>query len=157
MKKDTITFVCTANVCRSPMAEMLMKKALSEEDEPLKSLKIVSTGVSALSGDAASLNSVKALEPLGISLCENKSKRLSHEIINSSIAIFCMTESHRSLIKMYYEALPCEVYLMREFFSKETPELPDPFGQNLDTYMECRDRMLESIPSLIEFCKKEVI
>ena len=71
--------------------------------------------------------------------------------------VFCMTESHRALINMYFE-LPegYPIYLMREFVEGETKELPDPYGQDIEVYRQCRDRMLEAIPSLINWVEKNL-
>jgi protein-tyrosine-phosphatase len=56
-----VTCVCTANVCRSPMAEALLRHALAAEPEPLKSLQVVSAGVSAWDGYPITENSAAAL------------------------------------------------------------------------------------------------
>jgi len=46
--------------------------------------------------------------------------------------------------------------LMREFLETGPKELPDPYGQDIEVYRECRDRMLESIPSLINWVEKNL-
>ena len=48
-----LVVVCTGNTCRSPMAAQLLRHALAAEEEPLKSLEVVSAGVSAFAGDSA--------------------------------------------------------------------------------------------------------
>ena len=67
-----------------------------------------------------------------------------------------MTESHRALMHMYFD-LPenAPVFLMREFVEgAEDKELPDPFGQDLATYKVCRDKMVESIPSILKWVEE---
>ena len=68
-----------------------------------------------------------------------------------------MTESHRALINMYFE-LPTgyPIFLMREFVEDGSKELPDPYGQDLDIYRQCRDRMLEAMPSIINWVEKNL-
>ena len=69
-----------------------------------------------------------------------------------------MTESHRALMHMYFE-LPedAPIFLMREFVEEaDDKELPDPFGQDLEVYLECRDKMIESLPSILQWVEKNL-
>ncbi len=153
-KRNLIIFVCTANICRSPMAERLFRHAIDVEEEPLKSLKVISAGVSSIPGQAPSLNSVKALERVGISLANHESKAIDQDVMDRAVAIFCMTESHRSMIEMYADPVPQNLYLMRELIPNiEDPEISDPYGMSLSLYENCRDSMVEAIPSLVSFVK----
>ena len=43
---------------------------------------------------------------------------------------------------------------MREFVEGGTKELPDPYGQDIEVYRECRDRMKESLPYLLNWVEK---
>ena len=52
----SILIVCTANICRSPMGEGLLRHALAAEPEPLRSLKVLSAGVAARDGEPVSEN-----------------------------------------------------------------------------------------------------
>lgn len=151
-----VLFICTANVCRSPMAERLFANAM---DEPNSSKKILaySAGLSAMDGDKASQNSIDACEEIEIDIRDHRSSGLTRTSLQEASVVFCMTESHRALINMYFE-LPegYPIYLMREFVEGETKELPDPYGQDIEVYRQCRDRMLEAIPSLINWVEKNL-
>jgi len=143
--RNTVNFVCTANVCRSPMAAALMRHALSAEPPPLKDLRVISSGVSAMPGDHVSLNSVDALKKVGIDISGHQSQRLSESMVRDALAIICMTESHRALIEMQFNQPLDHVFLMREFMGVGEVEIPDPFGMNFQAYELTRD----SIPSLV--------
>lgn len=150
-----ILTVCTANICRSPMAEVLLQHALSGQPEPLKSLKVISAGVAARGGERVSENSVIALKKVGIDLSEHESQPLTRELVENALAIFCMTESHRAMIELNFEPPPRHLYLFREFMPPPAdPEIADPFGGSLKLYEACRDEMVEAIPSLVDFLKK---
>ena len=91
-------------------------------------------------------NSIVACEEIGLDLSEHRSTAITRATVENASAIFCMTESHRALLHMYFE-LPedAPIFLMREFVEEGSKELPDPYGQNLEVYRACREDMKEAI------------
>lgn len=149
-----ILTVCTANICRSPMAEALLQHALRGQEEPLKSLKVISAGVAARLGEPVSENSVLALKKVGIDIARHTAQPLTPQLVEQALAIFCMTESHRAMIELAFDPPPKNLFLFREFMpAPADPEIPDPFGGPLRLYEACRDEMVEAVPSLIEYLK----
>ena len=147
-----IITVCTANICRSPMAAALLQHALAAQSEPLRSLKIVSAGVAARTGEPASENSVTALKKVGIDLTGHRSRPLTQEMLDEAFAVLCMTESHRAMIQVQAEPVPKNLFLFRQFIpSAADKEIGDPYGGPLRIYEMARDEMVEAIPSLIWF------
>ncbi|MGF1448007.1 MAG: low molecular weight protein arginine phosphatase [Opitutales bacterium] len=154
---DRITVVCTANICRSPMAASLLRHALDAEAEPLRNLQVASAGVSVHEGQPASENSIRALKNVGIDLEDHRSQVLTAEGIERSRLLLCMTESHRALIDLLYPQRQAPLKLFRELMDNpQPPEIPDPFGGPLNEYEACRDAMVEAIPSILEFLRKDV-
>jgi protein-tyrosine-phosphatase len=155
-ERNLILVICTANVCRSPMAEKLLQHALAAEGEPLNRLEVLSAGVAAGYGDPASENSVAALKKVKLDLSRHKSQPLSDELIDNAFAIFGMTDSHLEVLRHYYKSLPGRVHLLREFMGEgEDDQIPDPIGQDFDAYCACRDAMIEAIPSVVRYLKNE--
>jgi len=155
LEPKRVLFVCTANVCRSPMAERLFAQAVKKSNPSLPCLSY-SAGLSAMDGDKASQNSIDACEEVGIDITDHCSAGLTRASLQEASVVFCMTESHRALINMYFE-LPAgfPIFLMREFM-EDSKELPDPYGQDIGVYRECRDRMIEAIPTLINWVEKNL-
>lgn len=149
-----IIVVCTANICRSPMGEALLQHALRAQPEPLKSLKVISAGVAAHPGDRVSENSVQALRKVGINISGHSARPLTQDLVENALAIFCMTESHRSMIQVAFDPPAKNVHLFREFMPPPADhEIVDPFGGSLKHYEACRDEMVEAIPSLVEYIR----
>ncbi len=149
-----ILFVCTANICRSPMAQKLLEHALKNESPPLSSAEVDSAGVAAYPGDRASENAVLALKKVGIDLADHRSRIVSASLLEESAVVFSMTENHRQILTTHFSKLPEHLYLMREFLSSEEGnEIPDPFGADLRAYEACRDSMVEAIPPILRFLR----
>ena len=48
------------------------------------------------------------------------------------------------------------MHLFRGFMGPEADEqIHDPYGQNFDAYKACLDSMIEAIPSIVAYIKKE--
>lgn len=155
-ERDLIIIVCTANICRSPMGERLLAHGLAAEQPPVNQLKVASAGISAYTGDPASVNSVRALKSVGLDVSNHQSQQISQALINRAFAIFCMTQTHRALIEVHFERLPKHLYLFRELMPGDASvEIPDPFGRDLPAYEACRDSMVEAIPSLLKFLREQ--
>jgi len=152
-----VVVVCTGNTCRSPMAAALLQRALQAEDEPVRSLRVISAGVGALSGEAASQNSVLALKKIDIDISSHRSQPLTNEMVSGALAVFCMTESHRAMIRRQLGAHSKNIYLFRQFLPRDKgSEISDPYGGSLPRYEQCRDEMIEAVPSVVAFLKRIV-
>jgi len=149
-----IIVVCTANICRSPMAAALLQHALAAQPEPLRSFKIISAGVAARADDPVSENSVLALKKVGLDISKHTSRPLTQKMMDEASLVLGMTESHRAMIQLQAEPPPKNLFLFREFLPQRgDKQIGDPFGGPLKLYESTRDEMVEAIPSLVEFIK----
>lgn len=152
-----ILVICTANICRSPMAAALLQHALRAQPEPLRSLKVISASVAGGSGDTVSANSVTAMKKVGLDISGHRSQAVTDELVKSALLVLGMTESHRMALEAAIEPTPRHIYLFREFMPPPAGrEIGDPFGGPLKLYESARDEMVEAIPSLVEFIKTRV-
>jgi protein-tyrosine-phosphatase len=150
----TIVTVCTANICRSPMAAALLQHALLAQPEPFRSLKVISAGVAARTGEPVSENSVLALKKVGIDISQHRSQPLTQRMLDEALAVICMTESHRAMIQVQAEPVPQNLFLFRQFIPGDGDrEIGDPYGGPLRVYEAARDEMVESIPALVAHLK----
>lgn len=139
------------------MAERLLAHALEKEDEPTRSLEVVSVGIYAIKGKRASENAIRALDKAGLDLKNHRSRPINEDILQNSIVALCMTESHRQSIKEFFPELEIPVMLFRELMkSSDSTQIRDPFGMNLEKYEECRDLMVEAIPSILTYLRKRL-
>ena len=87
-----ITFVCTGNTCRSPMAEAIARGIIAEEG--LRGVTVGSAGTAAWPGAPASDGAVRAAARAGLDLGLHRSVPLTEELVGSSGLILCMGSAH---------------------------------------------------------------
>jgi protein-tyrosine phosphatase len=152
MASQVIIFVCTGNTCRSPMAEALCRRRLSEklhcaDDELLDhGFAVLSAGLSAVQGSPANPEAVSLLETFGVGLHDHESQPLTRELIAHADRILTMTRSHRDQIVAEVPGASGKVRLL----SPEGRDLSDPLGGGPNEYQECCSRITSDLDVLVE-------
>src|SRR5436190_8211748 len=149
----TILFVCTGNICRSPMAEGLFRHAVRGRGD----YRVVSAGVGAVDGQPPSAHGVRALKELNIDISRHRSRMLTSELVNQADYIFGMTHGHVDAVTLLYPQAAEKTFLLREFdetldiFEKD---ISDPIGGSYEVYTACRDQIEQGIVSLLNFIEQ---
>ena len=95
MKK--VLFVCTANVCRSPMAQELFNALAHDGALPFRA---ESAGTAALEGRPMAQNALAALKEAGIYPEETHStRRVSASMIEGAELVLAMTPQHAATLR----------------------------------------------------------
>ena len=126
-----ILFVCTGNTCRSPMAEGIFRKMMQERGMEDKVL-CQSAGLSAVEGDPVSENAVLACQEIGVDISEHTARGISGEELPVWDLYFPMSKTHGYILAQ--AGVPqTKIYIPKY--------IADPFGQDLEVYRECRDKL----------------
>lgn len=155
-KKKKIVFVCTGNTCRSPMAQLLLAKYLSEQK--LKGYDVRSAGTAAKKGDTINPKSAQVLSENAIACESFSSTKLTEKLLLDAFAVVCMTEKQREyLMDMRWNALKKagrsldeaenNVYSFAEITGYE---ILDPYGKDIDCYRYVYGLLAAGMPSLLE-------
>jgi L-threonylcarbamoyladenylate synthase len=134
-----VMFVCTGNTCRSPMAEMLFRKLVSEQlgcrNQELRErgLDVFSAGVGAWENLPASPEAVQVMREHGLDLTEHLSRRVERGMIEQSTLVLALTSRHRDLLLNECPALGSRIHLL----DRDGRDVHDPFGGTVDDYRRC--------------------
>ncbi|MFQ3671741.1 MAG: ribose 5-phosphate isomerase B, partial [Verrucomicrobiia bacterium] len=144
-----VLFVCTGNICRSPMAEGLFRQAALDRNLPIEAL---SAGIGAVGGQPPSTHAVQAMRDLGIDISSLRSKFLTQDLVDQADRILVMTYSHLDSVLMLYPSAAEKTFLLREFEPGLNPyerEVDDPIGQSAAVYVECRNQIRRGIEAFL--------
>src|SRR5271154_5277107 len=149
----TILFICTGNVCRSPMAEALFRHATKGRGE----FRVLSAGIGAMDGQPPTQHSVTAMRELGMDISAQRSRMLMGELVRQADFIFGMTHGHVDTIALMYPQAAEKNFLLREFDETLEPyekDISDPIGSSYDVYVDCRDQIEQGIAALLKFMEQ---
>ncbi len=149
----TILFLCTGNICRSPMAEGLFRHAVQGRGD----YRVWSAGLGAVDGHPPSAHAVQAMNDLGIDISRQRSRMLTADMVREADFIFGMTHGHVDTVMLLYPQAAEKTFLLREFddtleaFEKD---VADPIGGSFLVYAACRDQIQQGIASLLKFVEQ---
>ena len=129
-----ILFVCTGNICRSPLAEALLKRALHERG--VEEVSVESAGTGAWDGAPASEGAYLVALERGLDLSGHRARLLTREIVEDAAMILTMARHHRA--RVHELGGEGRVHVLGEYVGKtgEEAEVGDPFGGDLEVYRD---------------------
>lgn len=122
----TVLIVCTGNICRSPMAEVLLRARLARDDAR-QDWQVTSAGVWTVDGRLASAHAIEAMAQRGIDLSDHRSRNITREIMSQADLVLVMTRSHAEALGAAFPAHAHKVYLLSEM-TGQMHDVGDPYG-----------------------------
>jgi protein-tyrosine phosphatase len=93
----SILVICTGNICRSPIAEGLLRDALQRRFAE-RAPEVSSAGTSGLEGSGAMPESVVAAAELGVDISGHVARRLTSATADPPDLLLCMASEHREML-----------------------------------------------------------
>jgi protein-tyrosine phosphatase len=135
----SVLFVCTANICRSPLALGLFKQKISKEPDA-SFWKVDSAGTWALEGEPASSKSQFLLEQKGIDIHDHRSKSVSLELLRSHRLILTMESGQKEALQSEFPKLKNRIFLLSEMIGQRY-DIQDPYTGALDDYRSAMEEI----------------
>ena len=152
-----IMFICTGNICRSAMADWLLKKKL--KDLGRDDIKVFSCGVYAEEADVSTWEAKKVMkDEYDVDLSNHIATHIRKSKINEMDLILCATNSHKIAVLDMYPNLKEKVYTMKEYVGynrqyHDKIDIKDPWGYDIETYRSCASEIDECIELLLKKLK----
>lgn len=118
---DSILVVCVGNICRSPMAEALLKARA-----PAK-VRVSSAGIGALVGSPADPIAQALMLARGIDISAHRARQLEAEMVRANELILVMEQGHQQHLHQLYPAARGKVHLLGKW---QGQEIPDPYRKS---------------------------
>ena len=146
-----ILFVCTGNICRSPFAEGLFAKLVSQKGH--QDLFAESAGLLALPGNPATSLAQRVAAEYGVSLTDHKAKSVTEELVGWSDLILVMEKGHEEALLFNSPQATDKVLPIRHFArsGSRSRGIADPYGLNYDAYRFCFLDIEDAVTGLVEF------
>lgn len=149
-----ILFVCSANICRSALAEVIFKKNLM--DSGIDGVEVNSVGIYNYAGEPRDPRMVSLAHQAGYDM-DGVAQFVTRQILDAADLIICMEYHHVvELQKWYvpYAKWSC-IHRFNEICFNERTDLPDPSGDTDYMYQYVFDKVLEGCNLIVSKLLKQ--
>ena len=122
----TVLVVCTGNLCRSPMAEVLLQARLAR-DEARQNWLVVSAGTWTVDGRPATTFAINEMARRGLDLSGHISRNITRALVAEANLVLAMTRKHIEALGAAFPAYARKAYLLSEM-SGQIRDVGDPYG-----------------------------
>jgi protein-tyrosine phosphatase len=145
-----ILVVCTANICRSPVGEAVLRERL--QSRGLTDWTVASAGTWGLDGHSASEYSIQVMAEKGLDLQAHQARTINEKMLGEADLVVCMESGHVEAIKAEFLHYQEKVFLLSQMIGRRY-SISDPYGGPLEGYQ----RMAEEVTNIIDEGLEKII
>ncbi len=146
-----IMFVCTGNICRSAMADCILKHKVNEKRLENK-IRVFSSGVSAYNGDIPTDEAIAVInDKYSLDLSRHRATNVVDSDVLNMDLILAMTLRHKFFLVSMYPELKDKIYTLREYVgeNENNANIDDPYGFGINVYNDCANQINDCIDKLL--------
>ncbi|WP_341317181.1 low molecular weight protein-tyrosine-phosphatase [Paraburkholderia sp. IMGN_8] len=134
---SSLLVVCHANICRSPMAEVLLRKYLPQ-------VTVASAGIQALVGYPAASHAFEVAAAQGFDLASHRARNLDAAQCTRADLILVMEDVQRRYVETRYPFTRGRVFCLG-ITNGRPADIPDPYGGQRSAFEQCMTRLEHSV------------
>jgi len=123
---NRILVVCAGNICRSPVAEAMLRRALPRRE-------IDSAGLGALVGHGVEPTARELAEADGLDVANHQARQLTAEMLVDADLILVMSPGQRRAVGELAPQALGKTMLLGKWLPDE-PEIPDPYRKSREAF-----------------------
>lgn len=124
-----ILVVCVGNICRSPMAEALLKSALRGQT----GFSVESAGLGALVGHPADDYALELMAEAGEDISEHRARQIHPDMVRDADLVLVMESGHKRTMDSVEPTARGKVHRLGEWQDKE---IGDPYRQPKEAFAD---------------------
>jgi protein-tyrosine phosphatase len=138
-----VLVVCVGNICRSPMAEALLRRELRGQN----GYTVHSAGLGALVGHPASEYSVELMAEIGEDISGHRARQIHPDMVSAADLVLVMEAGHKRAIDDADPTARGKVYRLGEWQDKD---IDDPYRKPKAAYEEALIGIQAGVASWVE-------
>ncbi len=114
------------NICRSPMAEGLLKKMYAD-------FSVSSAGTAALVGEGAAYEALQVMREYDVDISSHIARQVDEELIRDADLVLAMEGYQRDRLKGAYPEADGKIHTLKEYAGTDG-DVSDPYGNTREFY-----------------------
>lgn len=140
MTSYNLFFVCTANICRSPIAQGLAPVIGLQHNIQFEAR---SGGTMGLLGKPPAKNSIKTMNKIGIDISQQRSAAIHKEDLDWADYVLVMTPTHAKKLRARFPSYDDKILILANFGGMM--KIEDPVGKWIFAFHSCRKDIAKSL------------